>query len=271
MAEKLFAERVISDTRQPGSRGAQGQESCRHIELGAPDAGKKARKLRWLARGVGEEYHHPFAKTADGGSDYASRLVALRQLRPVLHIVQWMITVNATLDRIRAQRVVAVVRSSRLDEPERLVAALARGGIDSVEFTFTTPGIEVALQRCAAAGLAVGAGTVLDESSALTALEAGASFLMTPCVISGILELASPRGVPVIMGAFSPTEVRAAAVAGASMVKIFPASTGGPRHFSNLRGPFPDVELLASGGLDQTNAADYLRAALPPSPLARVL
>jgi 2-dehydro-3-deoxyphosphogluconate aldolase/(4S)-4-hydroxy-2-oxoglutarate aldolase len=164
------------------------------------------------------------------------------------------------LDQLRAQRVVAVVRASRLDQSEHLVEALARGGIGTVEFTFTTPGVEKAIARCAELGHSVGVGTVLDAGMATIALDAGASFLVTPCWVSDVIPLANARGVPVIMGALTPSEILRAHVSGADMVKVFPAATVGASHFTQLQGPFPSIELMASGGLNETNAADYLRA-----------
>ena len=166
---------------------------------------------------------------------------------------------------LAADRALVVVRATRLDDPAGLCSALVAGGIRVVELTYTTPGLVDLLRRATAAdtGALVGAGTVLTRDQALAAVDAGAAFLVTPGLTpeaEGIVAAAHGAGAAVVLGAMTPSEVATALALGADAVKIFPARTVGPRHLSDLRGPFPGVHLVPSGGVDEHNAADYLRA-----------
>jgi 2-dehydro-3-deoxyphosphogluconate aldolase/(4S)-4-hydroxy-2-oxoglutarate aldolase len=162
-----------------------------------------------------------------------------------------------------ADRVVSVVRADRSFDIAALLAALTDGGIRTVELTLTTPGI---LTDLAATDLSrvpeavLGVGTVLTAEQADDAIDAGARFLVTPCVSEGVARTAAARDVPVIMGALSPTEVRTALTLGAAAVKIFPARAVGPDYLRDLHGPFPGIPLIPSGGVNAGNAAAYLRA-----------
>lgn len=166
------------------------------------------------------------------------------------------------IDTLRRDRALAVIRSPRIDDPLALCRALSAGGIRTVEFTFTTPGVEHVIAEAAAGdhGALVGAGTVTDESAAATAIAAGARFLVTPGLHAGVAGVAREAGVPLLLGALSPSEVMRALELGADAVKIFPASLVGPAYLRDLRGPFPDVPFVPSGGLDATNAAAWTAA-----------
>jgi 2-dehydro-3-deoxyphosphogluconate aldolase/(4S)-4-hydroxy-2-oxoglutarate aldolase len=162
---------------------------------------------------------------------------------------------------IRSDRVVAVVRAERVRDPAGLAAALATAGIRCVEFTFTTSGAVQAI--AAAAGVPesiVGAGTVVNAQQARDAVEAGASFVVSPACIPELGPACRELGVPLFLGALTPTEIAAATAAGATAVKLFPAALGGPSYLEHLRGPFPDVAFVPSGGVDVRNARDYLTA-----------
>lgn len=168
------------------------------------------------------------------------------------------------------ERVLAVVRAATVPDAAALCAALADGGIRVVELTFTIPGVEkhlsVAAEHAAAApgaGTMVGAGTVLGADQARAAIDAGASFLVTPALgrfAEEVMTVARDADVPVMLGALTPTEVLAATDLGADVVKIFPASLGGPRYLADLRGPLPDVALVPSGGVNAENARAFLDA-----------
>lgn len=164
---------------------------------------------------------------------------------------------------LRAGRVVAVLRG---DDPARVVEAgiaLHDAGITCLEATFTTPRAVEAiaeLARCLPDSAAVGAGTVLDRDQALVAIGAGATFLVTPAPCLDVVATGVRSGVPVLPGAFTPGEVLSVWQAGASAVKIFPAATGGPGHVRDLRGPFPGIPLVPTGGVGIDDAASYLRA-----------
>ncbi|SEK58572.1 2-dehydro-3-deoxyphosphogluconate aldolase / (4S)-4-hydroxy-2-oxoglutarate aldolase [Streptacidiphilus jiangxiensis] len=154
--------------------------------------------------------------------------------------------------------VIAVVRAPAIADAARLCVALAAGGITCTELTFTTPGMTTHLRRAAEAGHRVGAGTVLTADQAHAAIDAGASFLVTPGLRPEVAAVATRRAVPVVLGALTPTEVAQAVDLGADAVKIFPAKAFGPGYLGDLHGPFPGVPLIASGGVHQGNAAQFL-------------
>lgn len=165
------------------------------------------------------------------------------------------------LEMLRQDRALAVIRAPRIDDPVALCRALAAGGIRAVEFTFTTPGVErIIAEAVADPDAIIGAGTVTDESAARAAIDAGARFLVTPGLHAGAGSVAREAGVPLLLGALSPTEVMRAVELGADAVKIFPASFVGPGYLRDLRGPFPDVPFVPSGGLDATVAGAWTAA-----------
>jgi 2-dehydro-3-deoxyphosphogluconate aldolase/(4S)-4-hydroxy-2-oxoglutarate aldolase len=160
---------------------------------------------------------------------------------------------------IRADRVLCVVRASAIPDPAALADALAWSGIRALELTFTTPGVLDYLSAAAATEAAVlGVGTVLHADQAEAAIDHGARFLVTPGVRAEVAAVAAQHDIPVIMGAFTPTEVLTALDLGAAAVKIFPARALGPGYLKDLRGPFPDVALIPSGGVNAGNAAEFL-------------
>ena len=154
--------------------------------------------------------------------------------------------------------VIAVVRAPRIPAAAALCSALAEGGIRFTELTYTTPDVTGHLTRASASGWRVGVGTVLTAEQAERGIDAGASFLVTPGCRPEVAQAARARGVPVVLGALTPTEVARAVDLGAAAVKIFPARSFGPGYFKDLRGPYPDVPLVASGGVNAGNAAEFL-------------
>ncbi len=164
------------------------------------------------------------------------------------------------LEVLRADRIAAVIRADVIPDPRRLADTLAAGGVRLVEFTFTTPHV----LRVIAAGVGgdafVGAGTVLTARQANDAVDAGAQFIVTPAVLPDVADACRARGVPFMLGAFTPSEVLAASELGSSLVKVFPAGTGGPGHIKDLRGPFPHIGLVPSGGITPANARSFLDA-----------
>jgi 2-dehydro-3-deoxyphosphogluconate aldolase/(4S)-4-hydroxy-2-oxoglutarate aldolase len=118
------------------------------------------------------------------------------------------------------------------------------------------------IKRCVKAArgkMSVGAGTVLNKDSLNLALEAGASFIVTPVLVPDVVAYCAKSKIPVFPGALTPTEVCAAWSAGASMVKVFPAGVFGPSYFTELKGPFKDIKLLACGGVRPENMKDYFK------------
>lgn len=162
------------------------------------------------------------------------------------------------LTSLQTDRVIAVVRAPSIPDAPALCAALAAGGIRWTEFTYTTPDVTKHLRRAAQAGHRVGVGTVLTAEQAERGVAAGASFLVTPGCRPEVAAAAKGAGVPVVLGALTPTEVARAVDLGAAAVKIFPARAFGPGYFKDLRGPYPGVPLVASGGVNAGNAAEFL-------------
>jgi 2-dehydro-3-deoxyphosphogluconate aldolase/(4S)-4-hydroxy-2-oxoglutarate aldolase len=170
---------------------------------------------------------------------------------------------------IRAHRLIAVLR--RIEPRTRLlglVEELVEDGFRLFEVTFdaATAAADLGAVRNALAGLApaahchVGAGTVRSIEQLEAAAEAGAAFAVSPVLDPPIVARAQELGIPFIPGAYTPTEVDAAWRAGAAFVKLFPASSLGPSHVRELRGPLPEVELIVTGGIDASNAIEYLEA-----------
>jgi 2-dehydro-3-deoxyphosphogluconate aldolase / (4S)-4-hydroxy-2-oxoglutarate aldolase len=158
---------------------------------------------------------------------------------------------------------VAIVRLDDLSAAVPLTEALLRGGVKSVEFTFTNPlaGRVIEQVRSALDGKAnVGAGTVLDPETARIAILAGAEFVVTPTLNLPTIALCNRYGVPTVIGAFTPTEILTAWQAGATYVKVFPASVVGPQYLKDVRGPLPQVKLIPTGGVSIENAAAFIRS-----------
>jgi 2-dehydro-3-deoxyphosphogluconate aldolase/(4S)-4-hydroxy-2-oxoglutarate aldolase len=163
------------------------------------------------------------------------------------------------IERISAERVVAVVR--RTPEPDLLVAALRAGGIRIVEITLDSDGALETIERLRRDDeLTVLAGTVRTAAEAEAAAQAGAAACVSPAVVPAVIERCAALGLPSIPGALTPTEIEAAWELGAAMVKLFPASLGGPAYVRDVLAPLGEVPLLVTGGVDTTNAAAYLRA-----------
>lgn len=164
---------------------------------------------------------------------------------------------------IESDGVVAIVRLDDLSRAVPLTEALLRGQVRAVEFTFTNPlaGRVIETVRDALGDRAfIGAGTVLDSETARTAILAGAQFVVTPTLNTAVIELCNRYAVPTVIGAFTPTEMLTAWQAGATFVKVFPASVGGPSYLKDVRGPLPQLKLIPTGGVSLENAGDFIRA-----------
>jgi 2-dehydro-3-deoxyphosphogluconate aldolase / (4S)-4-hydroxy-2-oxoglutarate aldolase len=164
--------------------------------------------------------------------------------------------------RIAEERIIAIVRLEDLSEARRISEALLEGGVSVVEFTLTNPDALRVIEnvREEVGGLLLGAGTVLDEQAAYTAIMAGASFLVTPTVAPGVVEQGLRYGVPVICGGMTPTELLHAHSLGCEMVKVFPAGALGPGFLKDLRGPLPQLQMIPTGGIQVSNVAAFLEA-----------
>jgi 2-dehydro-3-deoxyphosphogluconate aldolase/(4S)-4-hydroxy-2-oxoglutarate aldolase len=170
---------------------------------------------------------------------------------------------DSNTDKLLAVRVIPVLRLQARQDAETAIDCLIEAGFRTVELTLTTPGaVELIgiLRRRSQSEFLVGAGTVLDLRSAQACLDAGADYLVSPCLLPGMAALAIAARRFALTGAFTPAEVLAAWREGAAIVKIFPASTGGPAHLAALHAVYPDIPLCPTGGVSSSNMLDYFKA-----------
>jgi 2-dehydro-3-deoxyphosphogluconate aldolase / (4S)-4-hydroxy-2-oxoglutarate aldolase len=159
--------------------------------------------------------------------------------------------------------IIPAIRTSSAVEARFAAEAVAKAGIPIVEITMTVPGaIEVISELVGhAPNVIVGAGTVLDLETAKLCLKAGAEFLTSPGLDLDIVRFARQENVLMLAGALTPTEVNAAWKAGSDMIKVFPcAQLGGESYIKALKGPFPQVPLIAAGGVNQQTASGFVLA-----------
>jgi 2-dehydro-3-deoxyphosphogluconate aldolase/(4S)-4-hydroxy-2-oxoglutarate aldolase len=155
--------------------------------------------------------------------------------------------------------VIAVLRAPSADAAVGAAEALLAGGITGIEITYSTPDAAraIARQRDRQPGALVGAGTIRTPGQAEEAAEAGAQFVVSPGSTPHLVAAMLATGRPTLAGALTPTEIMAAVDAGVHAVKLFPGSLGGPAYLRALRGPFPDVPIVPTGGVSAGNLADW--------------
>lgn len=167
------------------------------------------------------------------------------------------------LNQIAQVGVIAIMRARSSDQLMAAADAICAGGVNVIEVTMTTPGaldvVQKAVQRYGNAVL-FGAGTVLDPETARQAILAGAQFIVCPTFKRETVALCKRYSVPVMPGAYTPTEILTAWEAGADMVKVFPADTLGPAFIKAVKAPLPQVKLVPTGGVSLANIADFFRA-----------
>lgn len=172
------------------------------------------------------------------------------------------LTPKELLDGIRETRLVAIIRGTDGTAAARAALVAMEEGFRFVEIALTTPDALAAIadvRAQAPAGCFVGAGTVLRAAEVDRVIAAGGQFLVTPALAESIDE-ASRRGIPVLAGALTPSEAHEAMNRGATAVKLFPASIGGPGYLKALRDPFPNIPFIAVGGVGLDEAAGYWKA-----------
>lgn len=166
--------------------------------------------------------------------------------------------------RITEIGIIPVVRASNSEQALLGAEAVRAGGIPIVEVTMTVPGaIEVIarLARTVGDSVLIGAGTVLDADAALKCVAAGAQFIVSPGFDRETMEAVRSEGKIMMAGALTPTEITAAWKGGADFIKIFPCgSVGGSKYIRALRGPFPQIPFVPTGGVNLETAADFIRA-----------
>ncbi len=167
------------------------------------------------------------------------------------------------VQRIIREGVVAVIRMTDSDNFIRVAEAIHKGGVSSLEITMTTPNALKVIEECnnvLGQKMLIGVGSVLDAETARLAILAGARYVVSPITKAEIIQTAHRYDVPVMTGAFTPTEIQVASEFGADIVKVFPADIVGMAFFKAVKAPMPHVNLMPTGGVSLTNAGDWLKA-----------
>ena len=164
--------------------------------------------------------------------------------------------------RIAEEGVIAVVRLPDAKLGGEVANALLAGGVSAIEITMTVPrAVELIAELSSAVPQAlIGAGTVTDAQTARDVIAAGARYVVSPVFRPAVIDACLERDVPAIPGCLSPTEMFSAWEMGADAVKLFPATALGPSFIKDLRGPFPSIKIVPTGGVSLDNAADWIRA-----------
>lgn len=166
-----------------------------------------------------------------------------------------------TIDTIRENKIVAVIRKADEGNIVPILEALSNGGVKAVEITAETPNVTGMIEKAVrnlGNEVSIGAGTVLDPETARAVIMAGAAFIVSPTLNIETLKLTNRYGILNIPGVLTPTEMVTAYEHGAGMVKIFPADAFGPNYVKNILGPLPHVKAMVTGGITMDNMNDYL-------------
>ena len=169
----------------------------------------------------------------------------------------------AVVERIKHERAVAVIRTDSIERALGAAEAVVAGGFRAIEITFSFPDASRAIAKLAEnneRNLLIGAGTILTRDHVHEAVEAGARFLVSPCVLPEVIDAAHELQVAIIPGAYTPTEIYTAHSLGADIVKIFPAIKFGPEYLRAVRGPLPQIPIMPTSGVDASNVTEWFRA-----------
>jgi 2-dehydro-3-deoxyphosphogluconate aldolase/(4S)-4-hydroxy-2-oxoglutarate aldolase len=167
------------------------------------------------------------------------------------------------LKQMRALGLVPVLRAESEAQALALADAIAAGGVTVLEVTMTVPGAIRVMRRLAEdrPDILIGAGTVLDPETARMCILEGAQFVVSPALKLSTIDMCHRYGIAVLPGALTPTEIVTAWEAGADVVKVFPASSlGGAKYLKSVKAPLPQVELIPTGGVSLSTAAEFLEA-----------
>ena len=170
-------------------------------------------------------------------------------------------TKQEILARLKAEKVIALIRADSSANLLDCARALSAGGLNCIELTMTTPN---ALELCAQVAkelpqVLLGLGTVLDAETARKGIAAGAKFIVTPAVRPAVIAVCQELDVPILSGALTPTEACTAHELGADVIKIFPAEFFGPAYIKSLKAPFPQLEFLPTGGVTPETVGEFLK------------
>jgi len=169
----------------------------------------------------------------------------------------------AVIAQIKAEGAVAIIRTDSIERALGAAKAAMAGGFRAIEITYSFAGATEAIAKLSEAkenDLLVGAGTILNRGQVYEAVDAGARFLVSPCVLPEVIDAARELQVAIIPGAFTPTEIYTAYSLGADIVKIFPAVRYGPEYLRAVRGPLPQIPIMPTSGVDTSNVAEWFRA-----------
>jgi len=172
-------------------------------------------------------------------------------------------TKQETLEKIKTLGLLAVIRSPSAELTVKMVDALFKGGVSGIEITYSTPEAEQVvstLNKTYGGKIVLGMGTLTDPEQALSAKEAGASFLVSPICKPGLVKAMVKSGLLVMAGALTPSEIFQAYQLGSDVVKIFPGSLTGPSYVKALHGPFPYIPMMPTGGVSAANVAEWFAA-----------
>ncbi len=175
---------------------------------------------------------------------------------------RFVMSKSEVLARLKAEKVVALIRADSSASLLDCARALSAGGLNCIELTMTTPN---AIALCAQVAqelpqVLLGLGTVLDADTARQGIAAGAKFIVTPALRPEVIQVCKSAGVPVLSGAFTPTEAYTAHELGADVIKIFPAEFFGPAYIKSLKAPFPQLLLMPTGGVTPQTVGEFLKA-----------
>ncbi len=167
------------------------------------------------------------------------------------------------LEQVKTLGLLAVIRGPSAELTVKMVEALVAGGVSGIEITYTTPGAEEvvrALGRQFGDRILIGMGTLTKPEQGTSAQQAGANFLVSPVCDPTLVRSMIATGLLTMAGALTPTEVLQAYNLGVDVVKVFPGSLGGPAYVRALKGPFPYIPMMPTGGVSAANAADWFKA-----------
>lgn len=170
---------------------------------------------------------------------------------------------HAVLSKVKELGLLAVIRGPSAELTVKMVQALVAGGVTGIEVTYSTPNapwVVAELAKQYGDRILLGMGTLTQPTQAMEAKEAGASFLVSPICAPDLVTSMVRSGLAVMAGALSPTEVFQAYSLGTDVVKIFPGSQGGPAYMKALRGPFPNIPMMPTGGVNAGNLKDWFKA-----------
>lgn len=168
------------------------------------------------------------------------------------------------LEKVLKSGVVSVVRSDSPEKAIKIVEAVVAGGITSIELTYSVPKandvIAKLVEKYQGTNVVIGAGTVLDPTSARLALIAGAQFVVSPSFNVEVAKICNLYQIPYVPGILTPKEAQIALEYGSELIKLFPGDITGPKMIKDLKGPFPYINILPSGGVNVDNVADWFAA-----------